>query len=165
MGKYEKLKSSLPKFEQEPAYQEKIDTRKAELAIASLPPGELARKFNDVDLELDVLEEQRKNLQMTKTAIEQELLQAFEDDDLSSVKLTDGTLVYQQDDPYPSVRDRGGLMKFIKKEKIEGLMSLPWQTLSSIVKERLMSGQSVPEGVEVFMKSSIRKRKGTQKVK
>jgi hypothetical protein len=49
--------------------------------------------------------------------------------------------------------------EFVAGGGLERLMSLPWQTVNSLSKERLLDGQPPPPGVDVFAKTKIVLRK------
>lgn len=159
-GKYAKLKESLPKFELDVKYQDKIDAAKEEFGLRQLTSSELGAQFVEYQNAIDKLDEQLKNLHTIKEAIVQELITALEDDGVTSFRLATGVLIYQQEEPYSSVEDREVYLTWIRANGYEGLLNVPYQSTNSLVKTNLLGGEPLPPGIKVFMKTSIRYRRG-----
>lgn len=85
-------------------------------------------------------------------------VQRMEEDDVTALPFTDGVQLGSSVEPYPNVKDRTALNAWIKETGQEEILTLNYQTLASIVKQRLVDGESLPPGVEVFMKDKLTTR-------
>jgi hypothetical protein len=165
VGKYSNLKSKLPAFVEEESYQSKVDTAK-QFILASAENAEaanvnrLAALFSERKRAKEALEESISELNVEIEALSQMLCEALEDQDMQKVTLSSGALVYLQDTPYPQVKDKEALMAWIKKQKMNTLLTIHYQTLKGLVNEMLVGGKPCPPGVEVFLKTSARLRNG-----
>lgn len=184
MGKYDGLKlPALPADYKEggSAYQERVDKKKVE--IGQLTSAELAARYRAVRkgserdpdtlgaaleaagfvLSKEELEGLVKSRNLELVAVEQMLVDAYEAEDLSSLKLADGASVSTQVEPYVVVEDKAKLREWLlangHAELLETLVPT-WQTLNSILKERLTEGQEPPPGTSAFLKHKIVLRGG-----
>lgn len=184
MGKYDDLK--LPRLPAEhkeggDAYQERIDLKKA--AIEAKTPTELAARYRTVRkgqerdpqaiealldeagiyLSKEELEGLVKARNLELAAVEQLLIDAYEAEDLSSLKLADGASVSTQVEPYVVVQDKAALRDWLAasghKELLDTLVPT-WQTLNALLKERLAEGEEPPPGTSAFLKHKIVLRAG-----
>ena len=111
-----------------------------------------ARKAKDeLDVKVSVLETQI-------AAFTYLFVQRMEEDDVTALPFTDGVNLGASVEPYPNVKDRAALYGWIKETGQEDLLTLNYQTLASITKQRLLEGESLPPGVEVFMKDKLTAR-------
>ena len=78
-----------------------------------------------------------------------------------SFKLESGDGLYIQDKPYSQVVDKTEWLKWIRETGQEDLLSVHYQTMNSLVANRLQQGQDVPPGVKAFIKTSIMRRRPT----
>lgn len=155
-GKYSKI--SLPTLTPEPDRQYKILEVSNHFNLSEKSTGELGALFIAAVTHLEEIEDKRSLAQLQKEAIEQELLKAMEDEDMTSFKTTSG-LLYTQAEPYSVVKDKVAYHEWIKKRKLGKLMQVLWQTTNSMVKDMLLEGEPLPPGIEAFMKTSIRYRR------
>lgn len=85
----------------------------------------------------------------------------FESRDVTSQKFRDGSQLVLKDEPYPFLdtkNDPAAKDKFyawLKKQKLTSLLTLNAQTMKSMIKERLLNGETIPPGIDVFMKTSV----------
>ena len=167
-SKYAHLKSKLPSFEVEPAWQEKIDAFKREYGenITDANVSVLAVEFAKHKQEKEALEEQISARNVALEAISQMLVERLEADENQNVQLSSGATVFLSYDPYPTVEDKDALLAWIKKKKMNSLLSLNYQTLRGIVGDIYASGEKIEDathpvpGVKTFLKVSARIRKG-----
>lgn len=83
------------------------------------------------------------------------LIDNLEGEDESKVVNSLGTFSIQ-DSPYPSVKDRTSFLTWISETDQEELLTVNYQTMAALVKDKLTKGEELPPGVEVFVKSTIR---------
>jgi hypothetical protein len=156
MGKYDKLKGKLPAFEQEPSFQQKVD--EAKNAFLNCTAIDLVREFNLARQMKKKHEEKIVEANIELEALSQLLVESFEASGLSKITLENGLSCFQQTEPYSSVSDQQALLAFLKKEKMQALLSLAWGTMNALNKERLVAGKPPLPGTAVFLKTSIRLR-------
>ena len=159
MGKYDSLKGKLPEFEQESSFQQKVSERKA--PIQTLDAPNLARMFSLARQTKKKLEAEISIQNIELEALSQLLVENFEASGLANLKLATGELCYPQTEPYSLLKNEEEENLFLKKNKMEKLKKLPWQTRNAINKERLVAGKPPMPGSEVFLKTSMRLRGGT----
>lgn len=159
MGKYDAFKSKLPKFQQEPSFQEAVEAVK--LQYQALSAAELAKTFSLERRRKKDFEEQLTDLNVGLEALSQLLVENFEAQGLAKLQLASGETAYQQSEPYSSIIDQSALMKWVRKEKLQALLTLQWQTINALNKERLVAGKPPLPGTQVFLKTSVRLRNGT----
>jgi hypothetical protein len=159
MGKYDKLKGKLPAFQQEPSFQQKVDEAKSE--YLALEPSDLARTFSSVKQRKKSFEDLISIANIELEALSQMLVENFEVTGLSKFQLSTGETCYQQTEPYSSVMDQEALLAWVKKEKMQALLSLAWATMNALNKERLVAGKAPLPGTAVFLKTSVRLRGGS----
>jgi hypothetical protein len=162
LGKYSHLTPHLPKY-QDPdiSYQEKVNAVKAEILKDNpdILPSDLGRMFNELKTLEEQAEEQLKIIQLRKAAVEQLTVDALEKVGLTQIRLADGPSLTVQVEPYASVKDKAVFRKWVDDNNLSASLSLPWQTLNAIAKERLLAGEPEPDGVTIFAKSKLVTRK------
>ncbi len=150
---------NLPAFQEESTWQEKIDEEKQ--SYVGLDTAELARTFARARNLKKEYEEQVKGCVLQMEALSQLLIQDLEDQDIRSITLSTGETVYLQAEPYPATTDRGLLRGWIMDTGQVEVLTVNYQTLVGITKERLLNGLEPPPGVEVFLKMKARCRGGS----
>lgn len=160
MGKYTHLRGQLPAFELEPVFQQKVTDAKT--AYQALSVADLAREFGMQRKEKDAHEEAIKVINVELEALSQLIVEDLEAGDLQKVQIASGATVYTQVEPYSSVENKEALFAYIKKAKMQALLTLPWQTLNALNKERLIGGKPVLPGSRCFLKTSARLRGANQ---
>ncbi|KKM78484.1 hypothetical protein LCGC14_1359450 [marine sediment metagenome] len=160
-GKYAHIK--LPKFEgTDPSYQGKVQEEK------DLLRQEIYEKEEETSLSGSLLarwvvqqriqvEEKKKALSaaaLRLEALEQMLINRYEEEDVSSIKVT-GAAVRVQTEPYAVVKDKEVFRLWCIANGLEKSLSLMWQSTNSITKDRLLAGQPEPDGVEAFTKGKV----------
>jgi hypothetical protein len=86
------------------------------------------------------------------------LVETMTEEGLPKVELAGGESLYIQVTPYPKVTDVDALDKWIKKQKLEDLYTVNYQTLKGITNDLLVNGKEPPPGVSAFIKSQARVR-------
>lgn len=157
-GKWNGLKGKLPAFEQEPAWQAKVEEAKSQ--YVGLDTAELAREFKSQRANKKQREDEVSQINIHLESLSQLLCADLESSQLQKVQLGTGETVYVQVEPYCSVQDRQAVLDWIRKKKLTAMLSVQWQTLNAFVKECLVNGKPAPPGVNVFLKTSARLRGG-----
>jgi hypothetical protein len=156
MGKYDAVIDNLPTLQaEEPNYQLKVEAKKREIFGEigdALSSGSVAQLYKNARLEKEDLEEQLYDTNLELTAITQMLIDRYEIDGISSLKLDSGEKVSIQYEPYAVVEDRAKVWEWCKENGYEREMQLNWATLNAVTKDRLLQGLSEPEGVRAYVK-------------
>lgn len=180
MGKWSALKEVYPKAPIDLDYQQKIELamqKIADLNAEALGPDatnvidchpkfwseqELATAIDQARFDKAKAEDEASRQSMLIEGFTRILVQLFEDEGKSSTKFLDGSTVSINPDVYPTVKDKAALKAWIVSEKMEDLLTLNFQTMQSIVKERLTEGKTLPPGIDVFLKDKL-SRTGAKK--
>jgi hypothetical protein len=170
MGKWEFLKGKYPKLAPDSDYQEKVrQVQESDYYEVDGAGGPRLREVSDVDLcnwynnkrrLKDQLEAELKVLELEVQAATQLFVERFESQDVQKIKFQDGTTLSVNPEPYPYVQDQQKLLTWVRQQGLESLLTLNYQTLASLTKERLLEGKPLPEGVDVFLKSKLTRRGG-----
>jgi len=159
VGKYDRVLKELPRLPVERTdYQARVDLAKDAVREALGRPAttsELADTFVKLRREKDDLNEQMSALNLKIEAIEQLTVAAFEAEDVQSLKMADGASVSVQIAPYAGVKDKETFRLWCLEQGFAHEMHLHPSTTQGLVKERLLSGEANPPGVEVFAKSTL----------
>jgi hypothetical protein len=152
-------KAQFSKFAQEPLYQEKVDAIKA--LLTELNKVQLAETLVQFKEEKDALEEQTYDLNVRLEAVMQLLNDRLEDEGITSFNLKDGRCVYQQSDVYVKVENREDFHTWLRtQEDGESFFSVNYQTCAALTKSRIEQGETIPPGLNVFIKQLVKTRKG-----
>lgn len=158
-GKYSKLKGKLEPFKVDEGWQQRIDAVKGTLVGLGAP--DLARRFKILKDEKKSHEAEVEVINTELEALSQLLVEEMEADLLQKIQLTTGETAYIQDEPYSAVEDRDKVVAYFLKHA-KAALTVVWQTLNAMNKERLIQGQAPLPGTKVFMKSSARLRGGSK---
>jgi hypothetical protein len=142
----------------DPSFQEKVDLAKRTLTLST--PAELASAYRALRKQKDALDDEAKTLNIQVAAIEQALWDSYEANGISSIKLEDGASVSVQLEPAASVRDHDALRAWAVANGYERSLTMPWQTVNAVAKERLLAGEPSPDGVELAVRTKTVLRKG-----
>lgn len=108
----------------------------------------IARLYTDVRKLKNAFSSQEKTTNVLVEAYEQLLVEQYEVEGLSSLKLEDGASVRVQYEPHGKVIDKEANRKWAQENGLENLLCLPWQTVNALTKEALLAGEKEPAGVE-----------------
>jgi hypothetical protein len=164
MGKYSTLRGKIPAFQEESSYQEKVNDEKL-LILGSANDEDanvtrLASLFVAAKQTKDAYEDKISELNVRLEALSQMIVEHLEGEQIQKVELASGALIYLQDTPYPIVKDRDAVLDWIKKQKMQSLLTVHFQTLKAMTSERLVTGKPCIPGTEVFLKTQARVRNG-----
>ncbi len=155
MGKWQNLRGTIEKFQQEPGWQQAIDLEKTR--FAGFSKLQLCGELNDEDLAKKRLEDELHQVNTRREALNQLILDRLEADGDQNIKNAFGTF-WISDEPYSKVADKQQYLRWIGEQGLEALLSVPYPTTNAQVKARLEAGQELPPGIEVFIKSTVRRR-------
>lgn len=169
-GKYEAFRKLYPKAPIEatafqkictvldaPAYS-KLEDPLCQFRLRDLDSTQLCERYAGVRKQIEDLEGQLSVLETLEAAITYLFVNRFEEDDVTSMKFSNGVTLGESVEPLPNVKDRAALTSWIKSTGQEDLLTLNYQTLRSVVKQMLIEGKPLPPGVEVFMKQKLTAR-------
>jgi hypothetical protein len=160
VGKYSGLKGSLEAPPQDPSYQDQINVEKTKIQDEiGTGIGALGENYNKHRAEKDRLNDLLGKENLRLEALTQLILKKMEDDGVTMVRLADGSSLSMKDEPYSQVSDRTAFLTWVKENGLEDLLTVHFQTMNALVKERLLNGEELPVGVKAFLKSSITRRK------
>lgn len=160
MGKWAPFKNKLDKFQQEPEWQEKVN--EAKKAYIGLDASELARTFSIERNAKRDLEAQVKLHNCELEALSQLLVETLEGSSLQKIQLSTGEVCFIQDEPFASVTDRELMLSWLRKKKLQRLLSVNIKTLNAFIKELLVEGKPIPPGTAVYLRTTARLRGGSQ---
>lgn len=161
MGKYSHLKGSMTKVTQEPDYQHRVNSKKDEIK-AELLKNEQAISVKNIGMVYAVARIEKKRLEALEkaqnliiAACEQELVDMMEALDFTNVKIEGGMSLTIKDDIHCTVKDRQAFLHWISENDMEDLLSVNYQTMSAMAKNRLLEGQPLPTGIDTYFKQGI----------
>jgi hypothetical protein len=113
--------------------------------------ADLAREYRRLRSHEELVSAAVSRLALLKEAMTQMIDLAYEAAGITSLKLDDGRSVSSQPEPIGSVEDREAFRQWCLENGLEQSLALPWQTMTAIVKEKLLEGHVCVLGnVEVF---------------
>ncbi len=133
------------------SYRERVEELKAKLD--KLSSAELANTYGSMRSEKDRIDDLDKNINMRIAAVEEAMWDKFENEGITSLKLTNGRTVRIDVAPVSKVIDKEALMHWVRDNGLQGLLSLHAGTLNSLTNERLLAKELPPSGVEVKARS------------
>lgn len=160
-GKYSHLKGQITKFSGEPEYQDRVNREKERIQQVLKDEGKslTASNYGDVlvaaRVEKDRLENLVKVQNLTLESMSQLLVELLEGQDYTSLKLTNGISLSIKDDVYCSVEDKERFYNWISETDNESLLTVNYQTMSSLTKQCLIDDQPIPAGIATYFKQSI----------
>lgn len=158
MGKWSEFKGKLDQAPVESSWQGKVDATKPE--YQELNVGQLGEKYNEFRIAKERLQEELGEVNTHLEALSQLVIDELERLGLSSVKLADGSSINMKDEPYSRVKDQHVFLSWIREQGLDSLLTVNYQTMNAMVKDRLITGDEPPPGIDVFIKTSITRRKG-----
>lgn len=157
MGKYDHLK--LPRFleDSEGPHRERVEKRKLDIhgKTAEVVAGYAAarRRMKEID-------ELKSACQVEIDAFGEVLVLKYEAENISSLKMEDGSSVRVEPSPKPVIQDREAFRQWCVEQGLQKEMHLNPGTTGSMVRNMLIAGRDLPPGVKAFMRDKIVFRKG-----
>lgn len=151
-GKFPKWRDSNLKF------IEKVDEQKVQYAdLTNEVKMQLLKNLKETKkkLEADISE-----INIGIAAMSELLSDAFISIGTQSTTLSTGELFYLKDEPYIKVIDPQKNNEWFKENGMDEIRTVQWQTQNALVKEALKQNKPIPEGIEIYMKTTVEMRKG-----
>jgi hypothetical protein len=153
MGIWSGLRKTAPAAPVDESFQSRVNQEAEELRpLSTTEKARLYCKHRDLK---DKLEEEIKKLNVCIEALSQLMIKELEADGLEQVRLDTGDLITIKDEPYVSVEERPTFIAWIRQTGQEDLLTVHYQTMSSMTKKMLQNGENPPPGLRVFLKQSI----------
>lgn len=154
MGKWSYLKDSVAEVPVAD-YSEQLLADMRELEGLSV--ADLAALYAERDDLASEAATAQKTADRRLDAVRRVLVQRMEQQGLDSVT-TGGYRFTPTPEPYPSVTDRAANLAWAK-EAMPDALQIQWQTLKSAVKSALETGDVLPAGVTLYLKTTLRRTK------
>lgn len=155
-GKYDKPPVDAGYREKQDLY---LDTPMVEGDEASTPrlldDLGVAELYNTAKLGKAAAESVAKAYELKKDALARLMADRFEEDGKYSTSFTNGGSMRITPDVYVSVKDNEGMLKWVRDNGMEAMLSLNFQTMQSMVKERLTKGLPIPEWADIYLKDKL----------
>lgn len=165
MGKYETVMQGLPKL---PAgsdengnefggRRERLDKIKVDInaEYGNLTASFLAGLYIDYRQQKEQKEEELKEVNELIAAVSELITVVYEEEDVTSVKTSIGKSVSVQSEPVGKVVDKQAFWKWCRENDLQEQMHLAYQTMNTLMKERLLKGEPEPEGVKAYVRDKI----------
>jgi len=169
MGKFTEISRRFPPADDRPeiaASRERINAIKDQLRVGGVldpipeaPPravlalvaasGSLASALADLRRQKSDHETKEKEINARIKAVEELLWSSFEATGAAGVRLESGEYFGVTDDLSVSTTNRDEVNAWIREQKLERLLAVNANTLSQLVKERVLAGLDIPPGVEI----------------
>jgi hypothetical protein len=158
--KWADYRSKLPALEQPPDFQARID--EAKLNVIGVTDGSnangmlIAKKLVEYRRKKNKLEERVKALNPYIVAMEQLLVDYFDENQLENISTRSSITLSESPEPYCSIEDGAKFSAWIKADRSRAyLLSYVWSRVNSVVKEGLTKGEAPPPGIKIYLKRSI----------
>lgn len=126
-------------------------------AVATKPwASEFARIYAELRMVRNRIENWDSSFSVLLEAYEGLMIAQFEVEGVSSLKLLNGQPVSTFEEPYAQVTDKEAFRIWCVDQGLERQMTLPWQTVNKLAKDRLLEGEEEPPGVTLYAKTKIR---------
>jgi len=160
MGKYDEVNRGLqrePQTEDRSEGRQRVDALKSKLANAGeATPATLSRRYVQVREQKDAVEELLKPINEELLAVTELLIEAYEEAGITKVRVAEtGQSVSVELLPIPQVKDREALRRWFVANGMEEALAPHSGTLASLVKELLLDGKPLPEGVEAYVRAKL----------
>ena len=157
--KWAHLRGQVPKHDKQPTERRtKMNAAKDDIKKEGHNIRELGEQYARHRAKKDELETELSAQQLHIDVYEELILELMEDLDLESVTTSNATLS-RTPAPLPQIVDKDALKEWIAKEGMNDLLTVNYQTLRGLVSERLLDGAALPDGVDLLMNETIRRRK------
>ena len=122
-------------------------------------------RFAELKKEKDKWTQKLKEANVAIEGLSAKLVEQMETVGMTNVKLKKYGVFYLETQGFPNVTDQKLLYASLKERGFGDLIkeTVNYQTLRGLCGELLKDNNPLPKGVEVFMKTSIRMRRGNEK--
>lgn len=156
MGKYSGL--DLPRLPRDEEGSHRENVRAFKTTIEAKTPSEFLERYAKVRRTMDAIKKQKSEIQIELDAVSEMLIDSYEEQEISSLKLENGDTLRVDLKPYPQMQGPEGRELFRQwclGQGLEREMHLHFQTATSMVCTMLLAGDPEPPGVEAFMKEKL----------
>ena len=129
-----------------------MEAAKAAEEFTDRTPTVLLTVYADLRRQAEEKEAEAKAIYVRVEAAAQLLVEAYEEHSIDSLNVKKVGTMRTDYVPHTHVTDKAAFHQWCKDNGFEAQMSLPWQTVNSVMKEKLLSGEEVPECVSVYVK-------------
>lgn len=157
-GKWVKAIAHLPRIignqmSHDENHRKKVDEEKYRI-INEEPrtSGHLAGKVAGLRRIRKDLEADLKVTNLLLDAYTELLVDQYESEGITSLRMADGGSVRLQWEPYSSVKETEKFIAWVKMHNLEHNLTMHWRVLDRLVKQALSVGEPEPDGVKVFQK-------------
>lgn len=161
MGKYSGL--DLPRISRDEEGNHRENVRAFKTTIGAKTPSEFLERYAKVRRAMDAIRKQKSEIQIELDAVSEMLIDSYEEQEISSLKLENGDTLRIDLKPYPKmlgIEGRELFRQWCLGQGLEREMHLHHGTATSLVCEVLLKGEPEPPGVEAFMKEKLVFTKG-----
>ena len=125
--------------------------------IRDLDDLNLKDRYLEVRDRTDELNLELKNLGVELEAYTSIFVERMEEREETSKTFIDGVSLGMSIEPYPQVKDQMALKGWLAEKGLSDLLTLNWQTLKSLVSERLTGevNEPLPSGVDIYCKPKL----------
>lgn len=173
MGKYTHLRHKLPAFEtsEEAKGMEAWYAKVKEWTLEFLGttdgkhanPVFLAMEYAKRYLLKKSLEDQISEINIELEGLSRLGVDCLEEAGMQKADLSTGGYVSIKDTPYTSIKDRTKVFDWVKKEKMESILTVNYQTLNGLNNERVLAAinagkayeKALVPGTKIFMKTKL----------
>jgi hypothetical protein len=158
--KWDAFKGKIKPFvNEDKSFIERVANLKRDLI--DLSNTDLAVDIATLRAQKEELDSQIKGINLHLEACQTILAERFENAGIQSLNIKDHGTFFLRDEPYTSVQNKQAVMKWLQENDMMEIVAPIWSSLNAIVKERLEKGEKLPDGVEVFLKTTVGVRKGS----
>lgn len=134
-------------------HRERVNEAKTE--ITEREPTGLAARYAGVRAEMKSAKDMVSVIQVQLDACSELLVDQFEAEGITSLKMKDGSSVRVDVKPINVTKDREGFRLWCIEEGLQKEMHLHPGTARTMMCNMLLAGEDIPPGLEAFMKDKI----------
>lgn len=157
-GKWAYLRGQFPLLPADPQYGDVLHAKITARASRTIP--ELIAEHEQLEARIAEEEGVLQDARATLEAVLRVLTDQMEALGLDSFT-ANGRIWTPGVEPHPIVKDRDQLRRWAQDVMPDAIPEpqLPWNTLKAVTKERLEQGETLPPGVDVYLKPKFSRRK------
>lgn len=163
MGKYADVVAKLKRTDED-SFRMQVQVARGAIVKelgADFNTSELVRLYFKLRREKEEVEEKVSQLNLRIETVTTLVIDGFERDGVSSIKLEDGSSLSNNPEPQAKVADEEKFWKWCHDDAdLRRLMKLPWNTTNAMVKDLLLQAKELPPGVEAYFRDKLTPRFG-----
>jgi len=138
--------------EQEGDHRDKVNALKKTIVG---PASNLAWRYEQVRVKMARIKEQKSECQIEQDAYEEKLVEQYETEEITSLKLESGASVRVDVKPFPQMQDKEKFRLWCHCHGLEKEMHLHSSTTASLVALLCLTGKAMPTGIDASMKDTV----------